>query len=117
MRKVSLMVVMAVFAALAVATQPAVAKEKKAKMSSSSTKEARWHGTITRSDKDGKTLTVRRRGQQVEKIIHYNDETKWTQGTKSIEMSEVKDGDEVICMGRYDGNDFIATRVDKRPPK
>jgi len=108
---------MAVFAALAVATPPAVAKKEKGAKPAASTKEARWHGTITRSDKDGKTLTVRRRGQQVEKVIHYNDETKWTQGTKPVEMSDVKDGDEVICLGRYDGNDFVATRIDKRPHK
>lgn len=113
MKKVSIMAVIAVLAALTVAAQQTMAKEKGGKQAS--TGEARWHGTITRSDKDGHTLTVRRRGQQIEKIIHYTDETKWTQGTKPIDMNEIKDGDEVICLGKYDEKgDFVATRIDLR---
>ncbi len=113
MRRVISLAVIALIVALGLAVQPTMAKEKKAKMAA--TGEARWHGTIVRSDKEGSALTVRRRGQQVEKVIHYNSDTKWTQGTKSVEMSEVKDGDEVICLGKYDEKgDFIATRIDLR---
>ncbi len=116
MRKVSTMMLVAALAVIGLATQGMMAKEKKAKMAASE-KELRWHGTITRSDKDGSTLTVRRRGQNVEKIIHYDSMTKWTQGTKTIELSEVKDGADVICLGKTnEKGDFVATRIDLRRP-
>jgi hypothetical protein len=110
-----MMVLIAVFAAIGLAAQGSMAKEKKAK--TASTKEARWHGMIVRSDKDASTLTVRRRGQTVEKIIHYDSSTKWTtsKGQKAIDASAVKDGDEVICLGKYDDkNEFQATKIDLR---
>ena len=113
MRKVLLLVLVTLFTAMGFAAQeaPTNAKEKKA----TAPKEARWHGTITRSDKDGSALTVRRRGGNVEKAIHYDSSTKWTEGTKPIDMSEVKDGADVICLGKYDEKgQFIATRIDLR---
>ncbi len=118
MRKVSTMVLIAVFAAIGLAAQ-AMAQEKMAKGAS---KEARWTGTIVRSDKDSSTLTVRKRGTNVEKIVHYDASTKWTRQeakeVKPIEMSEVKDGDRVICLGSYDEKgEFHAARIDLRKPK
>ncbi len=114
MRKVSSMILVAVFAALGLTAQWTMAKEKGAKMGAAG-KEARWHGTITRSDKDGSNLTVRRKGQTVEKVIYYDSNTKWTQGTKTIEMSAVKDGADVICLGKYnEKGQFVATRIDLR---
>ncbi len=119
MKKVATLFVIAVFATLGMLSVQAAAKGKKAAGTGDCVKgQVRWHGTITRSDKDGKTVTVRRRGQQVEKIIHYNDDTKWTQGTSSVEMSEVKDGDEVItCSEAKEKGTLYATRIDKRPGK
>jgi len=119
MKKVATVLVIAVFATLGVLSVRAVAKEKMAAKTGDCAKgQVRWHGTITRSDKDGKTITVRRRGQQVEKVLHYNEDTKWTQGTSSVEMSEVKDGDEVItCSDVKEKGTLYATRVDKRPAK
>ncbi len=117
MRKVSTMVLIAVFAAIGLAAQT-MAQEKKEKAA----KEARWSGMIVRSDKDASTLTVRKRGTNVEKIVHYDSSTKWTRQegkeVKPIEMSEVKDGERVICIGSYDEKgEFHATRVDLRKPK
>ena len=85
------------------------------------TKTARWEGTIVRSDKDASTLTVRRGGTNIEKVVHYDADTKWTHQVKGkvepIDMAEVKDGDRVICMGSYDDKgEFHATRIDKRLP-
>lgn len=115
MKKVSMMALVTVFAVIGFAVRPAAAQEKAGKMKSSATAQARWHGTIVRSNKDNSTLTVRRRGQSVEKIIHYDSSTKWTAGKKTIDMSEVKDGDDVICLGKYDDKkEFVATRIDKR---
>ncbi len=117
MRKVSTMVLIAVFAAIGLAAQT-MAQEKKGKAAS---KEARWSGMIVRSDKDGSTLTVRKRGGNVEKIVHYDSSTKWTtpegKKEKSIEPSEVKDGDRVICLGSYDEKgEFHATQISLRKP-
>ncbi len=118
MRKVSTMVLIAVFAAIGLAAQT-MAQEKKEKAAS---KEARWSGMIVRSDKDASTLTVRRRGTTLEKIVHYDSSTKWTtqegKEVKPIEMSEVKDGERVICLGSYDEKgEFHATRIDLRKAK
>lgn len=81
----------------------------------------RWEGTIVRSDKDQMTVTVRRGGTNIEKVVHYTADTKWTHQVKGkvepIEMSEVKDGDRVICLGSYDDKgEFHADRIDKRLP-
>jgi Ni/Co efflux regulator RcnB len=109
MRKVVITLLIAVFAAgILLAAQEKPAGEKK---------EARWSGTVVRSDKEGKTLTVRRRGQTMEKIIHFTDETKWTKGKETIDSSQVKDGDRVICLGESnEKKEFVATRIDLRTP-
>jgi Ni/Co efflux regulator RcnB len=113
MRKVVSSFMAAVVAMLALAALAAIAQEKKA----AETKEARWSGTIVRSDKDGSTLTVRRRGASMEKVIHYDSSTKWTKGKDAIDASQVKDGDRVICLGTYDEKGtFHATRIDLRTP-
>ena len=78
-------------------------------------KAARWHGVIVRWDKDGSILTVRK--GNVTKQIHYTSSTKWTEGTKTIDMSQFKEGEsDVICTGTYDDKGtFVADRVDLRP--
>jgi hypothetical protein len=118
MRKVAVMALAAVFTLLGIAAQATMAQEKKEKKAmAAQTKEARWSGMIVRSDKDGSTITVRKRGASTEKIIHYDSSTKWTKGTAAIDASGVKDNDRVICLGKYDekGN-FQATRIDLRTP-
>jgi hypothetical protein len=78
-------------------------------------KESRWSGTIVRSNDKVSTLTVRK--GTIEKIVHYDSATKWTEGTKDIDRAAFKDGDRVICLGTYnDKGEFTATRVDKRKP-
>jgi len=61
------------------------------------------------------TLTVRK--GHIEKIVHYESSTRWTEGTWDIDRSEIKEGDRVIWLGKFkDRGEFIATRVDKRKP-
>ena len=115
MRKVSVFVLVAVFAALVLAASPSPvsAKEKKGG-------ELRWHGMLVRTSADGSVLTVRK--GNVEKAIHVNDETKWTkqEGKKVADAakSEIKEGDDLICIGKADEKgEFVATRIDKRLPK
>ncbi len=118
MRKTWAVLFIGVIVFAAFAAQGAMAKEKKA-VAASGEKEERWSGTVTRSDKDGMTLTVRRRSTTVEKIVHYDASTQWTETTgktaKTIEAKEVKDGDRVICIGKYDEKgEFQAKRIDLR---
>jgi hypothetical protein len=88
-------------------------QEKPAKATAA--KAARWHGVMIRWDKDNSILTVRK--GNVDKQIHYSSSTKWTLGTKNIDMSQFKEGEsDVICTGTYDEKGhFIADRVDLRP--
>lgn len=59
---VALLAVIAVAGlALSVAAQDQMKAEK-------AMKQARWEGTITRSDKDASTLTVRKSGGNIEKV-------------------------------------------------
>ena len=83
-------------------------------------KQARAEGRIVRSSKDKSTLTVRT-GDVAEKIVHYDAATKWTSqfhGDKkanTIEATDVKDGDYVICVGTNDDKgEFHATTISKR---
>lgn len=84
-------------------------------------KQTRWEGTVTRSNKDKKTLTVRQRSSNVEKEVVYDDSTRWTSqehGSKKvndIDASQVSDNDRVICLGSYDKSGvFHATLISKR---
>jgi hypothetical protein len=85
------------------------------------TKQGRWEGIVTRSNKDKSTLTVRHRGSNVEKTIQYDSSTKWTSqehGSKkvnNIDASQVNDNDRVICMGTWDKSGVLhATLISKR---
>jgi hypothetical protein len=83
-------------------------------------KEARWDGTITRSNPDKSTLTVRN-DEGAEMIVQYDSSTKWVSqehGSKTVNdigSTQVKDGNRVICKGSM-GKDGIlhATLISKR---
>jgi len=83
-------------------------------------KEARWEGTVIRSNPDKSTLTVRDKSH-VEMIVQYDSWTRWVSqyhcSTKvnDIDASQVKDGDRVICEGtREKEGTFHATLISKR---
>ena len=86
-----------------------------------STKAARWEGIVTRSSKDKSTLTVRKRGSNLEKVVYYDNSTQFASqehGSKKvndIDSSQVKDGDRVITEGTW-GKDGVlhATLISKR---
>lgn len=84
--------------------------------------ETRVEGRVVRHSNDNSTLTVRTHGQmQTEKIVHYDASTQWTSkyhGEKkvnTIDASQVKDDDYVICTGLNDDKgEFHATYISKR---
>ena len=84
-------------------------------------KQDRVEGRIIRSDKEKSNLTVRAVTTTKETTVVYDASTKWTSqyhGDKkvnTIEASDVKDGDRVICRGFYDDKGiFHATMISKR---
>lgn len=84
-------------------------------------KESRVEGQVVRSNKDSSTLTVRVRDTEAEKTVHYGSSTKFTSqlhGQKTaneIDAGEIKDGDQVICLGAYDDKGVLeATTISKR---
>jgi len=84
-------------------------------------KEARWDGTVIRSNPDKSTLTVRKLGSNAEMTVGYDSSTQWVSqehGSKKvndIDASQVKDNDRVICKGSM-GKDGVlhATLISKR---
>ena len=84
-------------------------------------KEPRVEGKVVRSSKDNSTLTVRVRDSDTEKTVHFDSSTKFTSqyhGDKkvnNIDAGDVKDGDQVICMGSFDDKKVLqATTCSKR---
>ena len=97
--------------------QEAPAQEKMDKMA----KQDRWEGNIIRSSQDKSTLTVRKVGSSEEKTVAYDSSTRWVSqkhGSKKandIDVSQVKDGDRVICEGTWDNDGVLhATLISKR---
>ena len=87
-------------------------------------KQARWEGMVARSNKDQNTLTVRARGTNVEKVVHYDSSTKFTSQehgsskVNQIDASQINDDDRVICVGNYDDKgELHATLISKRLTK
>jgi hypothetical protein len=84
-------------------------------------KEERAEGRIVRSSKDKSTITVRIGQTTGDKVVHYDASTKWISqyhGDKkvnTIDASDVKDGDYVICLGSNDDKgELHATTISKR---
>jgi hypothetical protein len=84
-------------------------------------KESRWEGVVARSGPDKSTLTVRKVGSPIEKIVQYDSSTRWasqehhSKKVNDIDASQVKDGDRVICVGTWDKDGSLhATLISKR---
>ena len=103
--------------------KPEEAKEASAHKNKAA-KEARWEGTVTRSNKDKSTLTVRSAATNVEKTVQYDSSTRWTsqehhsKTINKIDASQVDDNDRVICLGSWDKDGVLhATLISKRLSK
>jgi len=84
-------------------------------------KEVRWEGNVTRISTEQSTMDVKEVGGTMEKRIHFDSATAWNSqyhGDKTVNKitaSDVKEGDRIICLGKYDDkNQFVATTVSKR---
>jgi hypothetical protein len=87
-------------------------------------KDARVEGKVVFSNKDKSMLGVRTvggAGEGSQRIVYYDDSTKWVSqyhGVKkenAIDASQVKDGDYIICLGSEDEKGkFRARMISKR---
>ena len=93
--------------------KPVTAQDKKV-----AAKPERVEGAVQSIDKETKTVTVRLRGKTNTVPVVFSDKTLFTFRNKAGSLDEVKDGRNVICLGRYnDKNQLIATRIDVRDGK
>lgn len=89
------------------------ARQKDAKTAAG--KQDRIDGSVHMIDKATKIVTVRLRGQQVQREVIYDDKTAFTFRNKPSKLEEVKEGRRVIVVGKHnDKNQLIATRIDVR---
>ena len=105
-------------------SMPAIAQEgskEKGAKEAPAAKQDRWEGVVARINKDKSTLTVRQRSSNVEKAVQYDSSTKWTsqehlsKKVNTIDASQVKDNDRVICLGTFDKDGVLhATLISKR---
>jgi len=117
MRKVLVLLLIAVFVGIGFATQSTAAGQETEKKVSA-VKPVRWSGGIVRMDKDGMTLTVRKKGGMMEKVIHYDASTAWTKVDKTkVDPGTLKEGDRVVCVGKTEGDKFVATEIILQTPK
>ena len=100
---------------------PVFAQEGSKPAEGTAVKQDRWEGTIIRSSQDKSTLTVRKVGGSDERTVQYDSSTRWVaqqHGSKKvddIDVSQVKDGDRVICEGSWDKSGVLhATLISKR---
>jgi hypothetical protein len=100
---------------------PVFAQEGSKPAEGAAVKQDRWEGVVTRSNKDKSTLTVRKRDTNVEKTVQYDSSTQWTsqehhsKTVNTIDASQVKDDDRVICLGSWDKDGVLhATSISKR---
>lgn len=111
MRKVLFLLLVGVFAFAGYCVQSTVAQDKQGMAAPE--KPGRWHGVIVRFDTDNSAMDVRK--ENVVRKVYYDSSTQWTQGKNTIEMSQVKEGADVICLGKFDEKGQLhATRIDLR---
>ena len=54
----------------------------------------------------------------MEKIIHYDASTAWTNVAKAtVDPGTLKEGDRVVCLGKTEGDKFVATEIIVQTPK
>jgi hypothetical protein len=112
MRKALFFLLVVVFAFAGYRVQSTVAQEKEGKAAVE--KQGRWRGSIVNINKDKSSIEVRR--GDVTRTVYYDSSTKWTEGTKTVDMSAFTAGVRVVCLGTYDEKgELHATRIDLTP--
>jgi hypothetical protein len=84
-------------------------------------KETKWQGTIIHMLKDESMIDVRGGGAPNDtamRKVAYDSSTQWTRQSKPAEMSDFKEGEFVIILGKIDEKGVLhASRIDLRLPR
>jgi|SRR5271167_5172764 len=111
MKTILVVMLLTVFAYIAPAARLVAAQDttqEKPKAESA----ARWSGSIQRIDKDNSTLTVLSKSKGTTKTISYTTTTKWTnKAGATVDSTTLKQDDRVVCLGKYEGNKFVAAEI------
>jgi len=102
------------WSAPAAAQDKSKAKAKTEEKGKAKSDEQRVEGTVQAIDKATKTIQVRMRGKTASRPVTYTAATKFTFRNKTATLDDVKDGRRVICLGKPDGKNWVASRVDVR---
>jgi len=73
--------------------------------------EDRWHGSIVKFDAAKKTMDLRRAGGNITRVIVYSDSTKWQDMGKSIAMPTLKEGMDLIVLGKFGKDSRLEARL------
>jgi hypothetical protein len=108
MKRILVVLLLTVFVYIGPATRLSAAQDTAQEKASSA---ARWSGAIQRMDKDNSTLTVRKPDGRT-KTISYTTTTKWTnKAGATVDSATFKQEDRVVCIGKYEGNKFVAAEI------
>jgi len=77
----------------------------------------RIEGTIQSMSKDKNTLSIVQTGSRATWKVVYNDQTKFTMRNAPAKLDDLKDGQRVICLGKYEKDELVASRIDIRTPR
>jgi hypothetical protein len=118
MSRLSVAVLIAVFATVGLAAQATPKPTPKATPKPEAAKQAqtRLEGVIVRQNKADSTFTVHKRWtNSEERTVVFNSATKWTKMNKPAEMSDFKDGQLIVVLGKLDEKGrLVATRIELR---
>jgi hypothetical protein len=111
MKTILVVMLLTVYAYIAPATRLVAAQDTTQEKEKASGAAARWSGAIQRVDKDNLTLTVRKSDGRT-KTVSYTTTTKWTnKAGATVDSTTLKEGDRVVCIGKYEGNKFVAAEI------
>ncbi len=78
--------------------------------------EDRVSGKVLRLNPEKSMLVVQLTKSKIERTVFYNATTKWTKAGKPIDMKEIKDNSNVVCLGKFDEKkELTATRCELEP--
>lgn len=77
----------------------------------------RIEGTIQALNKEKGTLNITQTSSKTMWKVTYNDQTKFTKRNTPAKLEDLKEGQRVIVLGKYEHDTLMAARIDMRTEK
>ncbi len=77
----------------------------------------RIEGTVQALNKEKGTLNVTQTSSKATFKVTYNDQTKFTKRNAQAKLEDLKEGQRVIVLGKYENDTLMAARIDIRTEK